>query len=226
MRIHDISVPLAPTLTVYPGDPSVRIDPWSQISEGEAANVSRVIISTHSGTHIDAPRHFSDDGLSVDKIPLSLLMGPALVVSLPEVKVIGKKELERLPVRGVTRVLLKTDNSLLWKRSTFSADFAALSVDGAQYLVEAGVKLVGIDYLSMERHEGDGSVHRTLLEAGVLILEGLDLSEVGPGGYELICLPLRIAGGDGAPARAILKGGGGATDEVHFDPHTTKWPLS
>ncbi|UFS71784.1 cyclase family protein [Geomonas sp. RF6] len=226
MRIHDISVPLAPTLPVYPGDPSVRIDPWSQISEGEAANVSRVIISTHSGTHIDAPRHFDDQGATVDQIPLPLLIGPALVVEIPEVKVIGRRELERLPVRGVGRLLLKTDNSMLWKRSSFTSDFAALSVDGAQYLMECGVKLVGIDYLSMERYEGDGSVHRALLDGGALILEGLNLSDVPAGEYELICLPLRIAGGDGAPVRAILRGGAGPNEDSHFDPHTTKWPLS
>lgn len=224
MRIYDITMPLSAELPVYPGDFPVAIAPWTRIADGEAANVSRITLCTHSGTHLDPPRHFSDQGLTVDEIPLGLLIGKALVLEILGVPVIGRKELEHLPVRGVERLLLKTNNSQLWEKSEFSAEFAALSVDGARYLLEVGVKLVGIDYLSVESVEGDGAVHRTLLDNGVLILEGLNLAEVGPGEYELICLPLKIKGGDGAPVRALLRGGAGAG--LSFDPHTTKWPLS
>ncbi|HEY5513605.1 MAG TPA: cyclase family protein [Geomonas sp.] len=224
MRIYDITMPLSAELPVYPGDFPVVVAPWTRIADGDSANVSRLTLCTHSGTHLDPPRHFSDQGLSVDDIPLGLLIGKALVLEILGVPAIGRRELERLPVKGVERLLLKTDNSELWKKSEFSPDFAALSVEGAGYLLEAGVKLVGVDYLSVESVEGDGEVHRTLLANGVLILEGLNLADVEPGEYELICLPLKIKDGDGAPVRALLRGGAGA--ELSFDPHTTKWPLA
>jgi arylformamidase len=162
----------------------------------------------------------------VDEIPLELLVGKALVVEITGVMEIGRKELERFRIKGVERLLLKTDNSELWKENAFNHDFAALSVEGARFLLEAGVKLIGIDYLSIESAEGDGEVHRLLLDNGVLILEGVTLAEVMPGEYELICLPLKIKGGDGAPVRALLRGGAEADDNLKFDPHSTKWPLA
>jgi arylformamidase len=226
MRIHDITMPLSAELPAYPGDPPVVFTPWTRIAEGDSANVSSITLCTHSGTHLDTPRHFSDSGLSVDEIPLSLLIGKALVVEISGVTVIGRKELERLRIKGVERLLLKTDNSELWKETHFSHDFAALSVGGARFLLEAGVKLVGIDYLSVESVEGDGEVHKMLLDNGVLILEGLTLADVVPGEYELICLPLKIKGGDGAPVRALLRAGAEPDAEPRFDPHTTKWPLA
>jgi len=226
MRIYDITMPLSAELPVYPGDFPVVIAPWTRIADGDAANVSRLTLCTHSGTHLDPPRHFSDSGLSVDDIPLGLLIGKALVVEILGAPVVGRRELERLPVKGAERLLIKTGNSELWKKIEFCHDFAALSVDGARYLLEAGVKLVGIDYLSIESCEGDGEVHRMLLDNGVLILEGVNLAEVGPGEYELICLPLKIQGGDGAPVRALLRGAAGPSAEPRFDPHTTKWPLA
>lgn len=226
MRIHDISVPISVELPTYPGDCTVEYAPWTRVAHGELANVSRLTVCTHAGTHLDPPCHFLDGAQSVDQIPLSRLMGRALVVEVHDAQQIGHKELERLPVRGAERVLVKTKNSELWKKSGFQEDFAALSPDGARYLIEAGVKLVGIDYLSIEPFSGDGSVHRTLLENDVLILEGLDLSDVEPGEYELICLPLKIKGGDGAPVRAVLRRAAAAGEEPRFDPHTTKWPLA
>lgn len=226
MRIHDITVPLSAELPVYPGDPPVDIAAWTKISDGDAANVSRITLGTHSGTHIDAPRHFSDTGSTADLIPLDILVGKALVVDVSGATMIGSKELGRLPVRGVERVLLKTENSRLWGEPEFQRGYVALSAEGARYLVEAGVKLVGIDYLSVESADGDGSVHRILLDKKVVILEGLNLANVEPGEYELICLPLKVKDGDGAPVRAILRGGPEPTSEQRFDPHTTKWPLS
>jgi arylformamidase len=226
MRIYDITMPLSAELPVYPGDPQVLLTPVTRIADGDSSNVSRITLCTHSGTHIDPPRHFSDLGLPVDELPLGLLIGKALVLEIRGFQEIGCKELERLRIKGVERLLLKTDNSGLWEEKSFNHDFAALSIDGARYLLEAGVKLIGIDYLSIESAEGDGEVHRLLLDNGVLILEGVTLADVAPGEYELICLPLKIKGGDGAPVRALLRGGPGSDDELKFDPHTTKWPLA
>jgi arylformamidase len=226
MRILDISVTLSPDLPVYPGDPPVDMAPWTRMTDGDSANVSRVTLCTHSGTHIDVPRHFSDQGEPVDVIPLEVMVGDALVLEIAGAKVIGRKELERLPVRGHKRLLLKTDNSGPWEGTEFNHDFVALSVDGAEYLVELGVKLVGIDYLSIEAVEGDGTVHKLLLNERIVILEGINLAGVMPGEYELICLPLKIADADGAPVRAILRGGPEPPKDPLFDPHTTKWPLS
>jgi arylformamidase len=204
MKIYDISVFLSEDLPVFPGDPPVRIEPLTRLARGDAANVSRIAMSTHSGTHLDPPRHFNDHGISVDRIPLPLLIGPALVVELPEIKDITSSELARLPIRGEERLLLKTANSKLWSKPEFCGDYSSLTPDGARFLLETGVKLVGIEYLSIERFDGDGEVHRILLENGVVILEGLNLGGVAAGLYELVCLPLKIAEGDGAPARAIL----------------------
>jgi arylformamidase len=204
MKIYDISVDICEDLPVFPGDPPVRIEPVSRLTSGDAANVSRLIMSTHSGTHLDPPSHFSDQGVSVDRIPLSLLLGPALLVELPGIKNITSRDLARLPIRGEKRLLLRTANSSLWSKPAFCGDYASLTPDGARFLAGNGVKLVGIDYLSIERLDGDGEVHRILLDNGVVVLEGLNLGGVESGSYELVCLPLKIAAGDGAPARAIL----------------------
>jgi len=161
----------------------------------------------------------------VDQIPLERLIGPALVLEVEGHPHLGRAELERFPLSGVERLLLKTGNSRLWNRQGFQRNFTALTVDGAQFLVEAGVRLVGIDYLSVEPMDGDGTVHQTLLGNGVLVVEGLNLSQVHPGEYELICLPLKIEGGDGAPVRAVLRGATSGA-QAGFDPHTTKWPLA
>jgi arylformamidase len=157
---------------------------------------------------------------------LDLLVGPALVVEIVGTGTIGRNQLQRLSVRGHERLLFKTANSRLWEQSDFSTDYTALTADGAQYLVECGVKLVGIDYLSIEPWGGDGTVHRLLLSAGMVILEGLDLAGVEPGEYELICLPLKVAAGDGAPVRAILRSREAHNAQREFDPHSSRWPLS
>ncbi len=220
MEIYDISVPLSPELPVFPGDPRVEIEPVSRIAGGDTANVSRLCISTHSGTHIDPPRHFDDSGIAADALPLSLLVGDAFLADLSGAKVLGHAELAQLPLAGVKRLLLKTGNSVLWGRREFVADFAHLAPDGARYLADMGIRLIGMDYMSVERIDGDWEVHRFLLDNGIVILEGLDLSGVHQGDYELICLPLKIAGGDGAPARALLRAKA-PPDPV---PHAAGWP--
>lgn len=226
MKIYDISVSLSGDIPVYPGDPPVIIEPAMLMERGDSSNVSRLSMSTHSGTHIDAPRHFISHGVSVDHLSLSLLSGRALVAEVGGTKKIGRKELERLPVKGEDRLLLKTENSLLWGHPGFTEEYASLTEDGADYLAGIGIKLVGIDYLSIEVFNGDGAVHRKLLEHGVVILEGLNLDGVPRGIYELICLPLKIRSGDGAPARAILRQKEERTGRYETDPHTTRWPLA
>lgn len=226
MRIHDITVALSPDLPCYPGDPPFTVEPWHRIAKGDAANLSRITLGSHTGTHIDPPRHFNDSGITVDEIPLDLLMGKALVVEITGVKEIGRKELEPLQLKGVERLLIKTDNSELWNDKEFRGDYAALTAEGAHYLHHEKVKLVAVDYLSVEKMDGDGEVHRILLNSGIPVIEGVNLSGVVPGEYQLICLPLKLKDGDGAPVRALLVGNPTAAGQPEFDPHTSKWPLA
>jgi len=226
MILYDITVPISPDLPTYPGDPPVRLEPVTRIARGDPANVTRLTLTTHSGTHVDVPRHFSDSGAGVDQIDLEVFIGPARVVEVHDAREIGRRELAHLPVRGVERLLLKTGNSALWQRKGCTDDYASLTPDGARFLVDLGIRLVGIDYLSIERFDGDGEVHRLLLDAGTVILEGLDLTPVAAGDYELLCLPLNVPGGDGAPARVVLRGHGPEGSGPTFDPHTSRWPLA
>lgn len=205
-RIYDISVPIRSGGLVYPGNPEVEITLQQAVAKGAGANVSSIRFGSHTGTHADAARHFFDDGQSVDRIPLERLIGPALLLSFPDdLRAIGAADLRNHDLKGRTRILLRTRNSALLSQKEFVRDYTYLAPDGAQYLVDNGVELVGIDYLSIEQfHSGHHMSHRILLERSVVILEGLDLSVPAPGEYELICLPLRIEGCDGAPARAVL----------------------
>jgi arylformamidase len=205
-RIYDISVPIRSGGIVYPGNPEIDITLQQAVAKGAGANVSAIRFGSHTGTHADASRHFFDDGQPVDQIPLDRLIGPALLVSFPDnVRAIGTAELKAHDLRGRTRILLRTRNSALLSQQQFAPDYTYLAPDGAEYLVDKGVELVGIDYLSIEQfHSGHHRTHRTLLAKSVVILEGLDLSVPPPGEYQLICLPLRIEGCDGAPARAVL----------------------
>jgi arylformamidase len=206
MHIYDVTVPLSPVLAVYPGDPVVDIVPVAQLTQGDVANVSRVTLSSHSGTHLDAPRHFYELGATVDALDLSRLLGPARVCAIASPSHITADDLRALELQGVRRLLFKTPNAVLWDRPGFQHNYVALTGSAARLLVERGVDLVGIDYLSIDAFEcQDFPVHRTLLGAGVLILEGLDLRAVPPGDYELIALPLLLRDGDGAPARVLLR---------------------
>jgi arylformamidase len=206
-KIYDVSIPIRDAGLVYPGNPEVRVALQQAIARGAGANVSMVAFGSHTGTHVDAARHLFDAGAPVDAIPLDLLMGPATVLAFgDDVRSVGRAELATHALTGVTRVLLKTRNSgYLTQDPTFHPDYTYLAPDGAEYLVSLGVQLVGIDYLSIEQfHSGHHRTHRTLLEREVVIVEGLDLSAVSAGQYEFRCLPLRIEGCDGAPARAVL----------------------
>jgi arylformamidase len=201
----DITVPIHDGMVTYEGDPSVTVRRRLSIAGGDPANVSEVRLGSHTGTHIDAPAHFLDGAPTLDGVPLAALVGPAIVAETPAA-MIGAGDCETLVPVDAERVIFKTRNSVLWRRPDFAREYVALDLAAARWLVDRGVRLVGIDYLSIEAFGATGHpVHKTLLGAGVVVLEGLDLSAVGPGHYELICLPLRLAGGDGAPCRALLR---------------------
>lgn len=204
--IYDITVGIHPGMATYPGDPEVKVWPLKSQAAGKTSNVSAVQLGSHTGTHLDAPAHFFSDKATADQVPLNLLMGPARVFEFEVAESIGQRHLEHLPLAGVERVLLKTRNSRYWDEDGFRPDFVYLTADGARFLVDAGVRLVGIDYLSIEKF-GDKAapVHRLLLDRGVALIEGLNLAGVPTGDYELICLPLKLLGVDGAPVRAVLR---------------------
>jgi arylformamidase len=205
-KIIDVTAPLSTALPIFPGDPTFEIRLHNSLARGDAANVSAVSMGVHTGTHVDAPCHFIEGGLSVERLPLEILTGKARVVEARGDEAIGRDELERLDLRDDLRLLLKTRMSGQLRHSSFQKAFVHLTADAATYLVQAGIKLVGIDYLSIEAYGShDYPVHRTLLAAGVVIVEGLDLQEVEAGEYDMTCLPLPIVGADGAPARVILR---------------------
>ncbi len=208
--IHDISVPVAAERTpIWPGDPPIEQSLVWRLGQGSDANVSRLSMSVHAGTHVDAPVHVLPDGAGVERLALASLVGACHVCAIETADgPVDDAVLEALGLPdNVERLLLKTPNSRLWAQggAAFQPAFAALTPAAAHWLVRRGVKLVGIDYLSIEPFAVDEPVvHRTLLAAGVVVLEGIDLSRVAPGRYTLVCLPLNLPGSDGAPARAIL----------------------
>jgi arylformamidase len=212
MRIYDISVPIAPGETpVFPGDPGIEVGSFLAIARGDAANVTALNFGAHTGTHVDAPAHFIEGAPGLQTLPLEAFAGEARVVEIElDARAVEERHVTDEAVNGATRVLFKTRNSSFWEdpRGLFREDFTYISPEAAHALVSRGVRLVGFDYLSVEKFGSEGfETHMTLLSSGVVIVEGLDLRAVEPGLYELICLPLRIAAGsgDGAPARAILR---------------------
>ena len=208
MPIFDITVPIRPGMPIYEGDPAVEIAAWSALRKGDSANVSFLHFGAHTGTHVDAPAHFIEGARRIDALPLDVLIGPARVVRVPDdVTEIDANFISAEGLGGIERVLLHTRNSNFWGEG-FRKDFTHLLPEAAEILVEMGIKLVGIDYLSIEKfHSGHHRTHLALLSNSVVIVEGLNLSAVPAGDYELICLPLKIAGGagDGAPARVVLR---------------------
>lgn len=207
--IHDITVPFRTDLPLWPGDPPPRTSLMKSMSGGYRCNVTRLDTGVHFGTHLDAPCHFIEGAKAVDELDMNVLVGPCVVAEVPEAMEIGPAQLAALDVpEGTDRLLLKTRNSQLWNRPDhpFAEDFAALTADGARWVVERGIRLIGIDYLSIQLFADPVSTtHIVLLEAEVVIVEGLDLRAIEPGTYELTCLPLKLAGADGAPVRAILR---------------------
>ena len=208
MKIYDITVPIRSSMPVYEGDPGVKIDPWSAFAKGDSSNVSMLNFGAHTGTHVDAPAHFIEGARRIDSLPLNVLIGSARVIRAPDdMTEIAPAFIEQCDLNGVERVIFHTRNSGFWTEG-FRKDFTHLLPEAAQILVDQGIRLVGTDYLSIEKfHSGHHKTHLTLLSNDVVIVEGLNLTDVPEGDYELICLPLKIAdgAGDGAPARAVLR---------------------
>ena len=202
MEILDVSIPIRTRMPIYPANAGVALRRIDAIADGAVANVSAVDLGAHTGTHVDAPNHFLDGAGGVDTVALAPLIGPAVVVDATGVD----KTLDAAAVAaagvpaGAERVLFRTRNSQLWEQEEFNEDFVSFDASGARALLDAGVRLVGIDYLSI----GDPGAHRALLGADVAVVEGLDLRAVEPGPYQLVCLPLKLVGSDGGPARAVL----------------------
>lgn len=202
----DVSVPLRPGVLHWPGDPPFELERISEIAKGDLCDVSAVRMSSHTGTHLDAPRHFLRDGAGIDRLPLDALIGPALVIEIADRRTILPAELARHAIPRGARVLFKTRNGELWDGRPFTEDYVAVSPEAAEWLVEQEVKLVGVDYLSVGPAGDAGAhVHCTLLSAGVCIVESLQLASITPGDYDLVCLPLNLLDADGAPARALLR---------------------
>jgi len=211
MKIHDVSVTLESGIPIWPGNPSFELVRVNDMANGASSNVSRLSLGCHTATHVDAPVHFIPGAVGVDSLPLELLTGPATVYAITLLSFdqgnITAEALQRANIlSGSERVLLKTWNSDLWKQGLheFRADFAGLTADGAQWVVDNKIGLVGVDYLSVGPKGKGRPTHEILLGAGVVVVEGLNLSGVEPGFYDFYCLPLKLKGSDGAPARAIL----------------------
>ena len=206
-RFIDISVPLRDGMVHWPGDPPDRIRRVKEIGKTGSSTLSSLSMGSHTGTHVDAPRHFLRAGRTIDRMPLSAVVGPARVIQVRHSKEIRVQELLTHRIRRGERILFKTCNSgRCWKSGAFVKEFVHLPAESARYLASLRLRCVGVDFLSVGGDKRDGAaVHRVLLGAGIWIIEGLDLSRARPGRYELICLPLKIAGGDGAPARVILR---------------------
>lgn len=208
MQIFDISLTLSPDLPVWPGDPPIKLEQVETMERGANCNLTHLTASVHCGTHVDAPHHFLNDGRTVEQLPLEVLTGECYVIQLPDgIEAITAEVLEGLSLpKGVTRLLFGTSNSHWWAQrdAAFHENFVAVTADGAHWLVEYGLRLVGIDYLSIAPYTDSTPTHEILLRAGIIVLEGLNLSAVPRGFYELFCLPLKLLAAEGAPARAIL----------------------
>jgi arylformamidase len=206
MPFIDVSVPLDAQLATYPHNTPFTLEAIKRIARGDSSNVSTLHMSAHAGTHVDAPRHFFDDRPGTEALPLDLLIGRARVIELGTRAAITAEDLQPFDLAGDVRVLIKTRNSQFWGSPDFHEDYVGVAGSGATWLVEHGVKVVGVDYLSVEQFKNVGKpAHHILLGGGVVVIEGLDLRDVDPGVYEMICLPLRVVASDGAPARVVLR---------------------
>lgn len=207
-KYYDITLPISATLPVWPGDPPVWKERIQKMEEGEHANVTAIKFGAHTGTHMDAPYHFLADGLTIDLVALDDLIGPAQVVQVDDsVDRITAGVLEGLRINpSIPRVLFKSRNSHLWTQphTDFDQGYVAIDPGAARKLVEMGMRLIGVDYLSVAPWEDQVTTHQILLGAQLVLLEGLNLSAVAPGRYELIALPIKLLGADGAPCRAVL----------------------
>ena len=203
----DVSVPLTTGMVHWPGDPAPSFEHIAEIEQGAEVNVTFCRMTAHTGTHMDAPCHFLAGRAGIDAFPLSVGIGRARVISLPDVAIVSKEDLTSRNIQPGERILLRTRNSNQpWHDKDFQTNFVAINAGAAQFLVDSGVPLIGVDYLSVGAFEGDGSLtHRILLGAGVWIVEGLKLADIADGIYDMVCLPMNIQGSDGAPTRVALR---------------------
>ncbi len=206
MKLIDVTVPLDSRTPTYPGNTPFTIEAIKRIARGDSSNTSTLHLGAHTGTHVDAPRHFFDAAPGADDLALELMLGRTRVVEISTRNGIGAEQLGGLDLSEELRVLFKTSNSRLWGSPEFHTDYVGVTASGAEYLVAHGIKVVGIDYLSIEEFKTPGApAHHMLLGGGVIVIEGLNLREVEPGIYDMLCLPLRVVGADGAPARVLLR---------------------
>lgn len=206
MKLIDVSVPLDASLPTYPGNTPFSLEAIKRLARGESSNVSTLHMSAHTGTHVDAPRHFFDGAAGVDLLPLEMLIGRVRLIEIRSRKGIGPDELSDINLSEDVRVLIKTPNSRLWGSPEFNPDYVGVTEAGAKHLIGQGIKVLGVDYLSVEQFKQPGApAHHVLLGGGTIVIEGLNLRDVEPGVYEMFCLPLRIVGADGAPARVVLR---------------------
>lgn len=203
----DISVPIHNAMHGWPGNPPTFITMHAGTAKGDVCNVSAMAMSSHSGTHMDSPFHFLHGAKTMDALPWDAVIGPCRVVEIKDPKAIKPAELKKLKLQKGERILFKTPNSARsWKKAEFDKDFVYISKEAAQYIVDCGVQTVGIDYLSVGGFYKDGiETHHILLGAEVWIIEGIDLSKIKPGEYDLICLPIKFQNGDGAPSRCLIR---------------------
>jgi arylformamidase len=206
MKLIDVSVPLDASLASYPNNLPFSLEATKRLARGDSSNVSAIHMSAHTGTHVDAPRHFYDHASGTDALPLDMLIGRVRVIEVRSRAGITADDLSGIDLSEEVRLLIKTQNSRLWGHPEFHADYVGVTESGAKFLVDHGIKVVGVDYLSVEVFKTPGApAHHVLLGAGTIVIEGLDLSDVDPGVYELLCLPLKVVGSDGAPARVVLR---------------------
>ena len=206
MKLIDVSVPLDAQLPTYPHNTPFSLEAIKRIARGDSSDVSTLHMSAHSGTHVDAPRHFFDEGAGTESLPLELLMGRTRVIEVGSRTGVTAEDLAGFDLSDDIRVLIKTHNSQLWGSPAFHTDYVGVTESGAKHLVDHGIKVVGVDYLTVEVFKNPGApAHHALLGAGTIVIEGLDLRDVEPGIYDMCCLPLRIVGSDGAPARVVLR---------------------
>ena len=205
MKIYDISLTLSPSTVRWVTSQPLELIERKRMRRGDTNNSSSIHVSVHAGTHVDAPFHFLPEGKTIESLPLDFFIGPARVCSLDVENQITAADVRRLDLAGELRILFKTRNSALLQKPSYDPSFVSFSVDAAEALAQLGVRLVGLDYLSVARADEQVPVHRAFLDHGVVLLEGADLSQVADGRYELICLPVKLAGSDGAPCRAVLR---------------------
>jgi len=206
MKLIDVTVPLDSALPTYPNNTPFSLEPIKRIARGDSSNVSTLHLSAHTGTHVDAPRHFFDDGAGTESLALEMLIGRTRVIEITSRGGITADDLSGIDLSQDIRLLIKTHNSRLWSSPDFHTDYLGVAESGARHLVSHGIKLLGVDYLSVEVFRAPGApAHHALLGAGIIVIEGLNLIDVDPGIYDMYCLPLRIVGSDGAPARVVLR---------------------